>query len=114
MIEIVAWIVRHLEPLHHGARASIDRRRNRDDFGKTESLERKLHRASSALARISMPPGFDRQAPADFVHRREVRFERNRLQSDNAGKTGVPFTFQDPPAVTIALERGTQAFGGPE
>jgi hypothetical protein len=108
MVEIVCRIVGHLETFHHGARASIDRCRDRCDFGKMEPLERKLHGCSSALARVSMPPGFDRQTPADFVDRRKVRFERNGLQCDDAGKAGVLFAFQNPPAVPIALECGPQ------
>src|SRR5579871_803855 len=101
MLEIVAGIVPHAEPYHHGARARVGRDGEGDYFGQGELLEGEAQALARSLGRQPKPPARPAQPPHDLDARGEMCLEGRHRQPYAADQ--LPASAQlrrpQPPAV---------------
>ena len=104
MVEVVAWVVRHAEFLHHAAGAHVLGHRKRDNFSEPDDGESMVHDGAGAFDGEPASPGMRGQPPADFDTGHEGRIEARNGQPDEADAFTRCAQFDGPQSEAVLLE----------
>ena len=66
VVEVVAWVVGHADPLHDPTRPVVPDGCERHDLAKPKAGESEVQRRRACLSRVAVAPRFLDEAPADF------------------------------------------------
>jgi len=88
VVEVVRWVVRQTQPLHHTRGPHVGRNRERDDLFQVNAIETISNCCARSLASEPAAPIIAREPPTDFYCRREVRFEVLQREADIADAFG--------------------------
>ena len=104
MVEVLAWIVRHSEPLHHRLRAQVADRGERHQLVERQHPECKRRGATGGFGGIAASPRRVSEAPTDLDRRREVRLEARPSQSGESEELARAPLLECPKPPTVSFE----------
>src|SRR3954454_20405531 len=76
VVEVIAWVMCHAEPVHDGPRTDVRYRGHRDNLEEARALKAESHGFPGGLSGVALAPRMPGQPVADLECRREGRLER--------------------------------------